>query len=181
LETRRVIAYKFLAPGAVGPFTGLAWPSPRDAAPGEWVTADGELAPCRSGVHAANVATLSAWIDEELWQVELGGEAVEFETVIVAQRGRLLEPVAAWDSEMRRAFARACAARVGEHASRSPDDELMAARAASAEATAVAPGSVKDVALVAFMARHVASRLDRDGFAAERAWQGKWLAERLGL
>jgi hypothetical protein len=176
-----MIAYKFLAPGAVGPFTGQAWPIPRDSAPGEWVSADGELEPCRAGVHAATVAALSAWIDEELWQVELGGASVEFGTVIVAERGRLVRSITGWDAEAKGDFAQACAARVREHVARAPGDELMAARAASADATAREPKSVKDVALVAFMARHVASRLDRNGFSSERARQGTWLAERLGL
>ena len=44
-----MLAYKFLRPGAVGPFSGFVWPA------GEWVTAGDAPAPCRTGIHACQL------------------------------------------------------------------------------------------------------------------------------
>ena len=48
-----VRAYKFLAPGAVGPFSGFAWPT---GTPGPWVEAVPHT--CATGVHACLVEDL---------------------------------------------------------------------------------------------------------------------------
>ena len=78
-----MIAYKFLGAGAVGTYSGFAWPV------GEWVDVDLPLVPSRRGVHACRVLDLPYWLDDELWVVELDGEIAEQERMVVAERGRL--------------------------------------------------------------------------------------------
>ncbi|HEY5676488.1 MAG TPA: hypothetical protein VIR81_06885, partial [Myxococcales bacterium] len=151
-----------LRAGSVAPFTGFVW------VPGAWVSgraAQGE------GVHACRVAQLPWWVDDELWRIELGAPVVERATQLEAARGRLLQRVTAWQPQ---AFAQACAARARAHALQAPSAELedYAARAERAPA-----GSAAFIAAVAA----VAVRGAESGFAEERAWQARWLAENLAL
>lgn len=110
-------AYKFLRPGAVGPFSGFAWPTPADGAPGEWVEASTGGGPCRDGVHACERARLPIWIWEELWQVELDGEVAAVGNKLRAPRGRLVRHIDRWAPEAAKSFARACAQRAALYAS----------------------------------------------------------------
>ena len=103
-------AYKFLSPGRVGLFSGISWPEP-----GTWLEAGAEVERCASGVHALSDAGLLDWIDDELWTCELAGIVDDDGQVLVAERGRLLERVAAWNESAARDFARTCAARGREH------------------------------------------------------------------
>jgi hypothetical protein len=105
-----VIAYKFLSPDRVGLFSGARWPEP-----GTWLEADAEVERCVSGIHALHREGLLAWIDDELWTCELDGIVEDDGQELVAERGRLLERVAAWDETAARNFAQACAARGREH------------------------------------------------------------------
>jgi hypothetical protein len=105
-----VIAYKFLSSDRVGLFSGVRWPEP-----GTWLEADAEVERCVSGIHAVHAAGLLGWIDDELWTCELDGIVEDDGQELVAERGRLLERVAAWDETTARDFARACAARGREH------------------------------------------------------------------
>lgn len=109
-------AYKFLALGAVGRFSELRWPQPAGGEPGAWVEADDPLDVCRHGVHACKPGQLLDWIDDELWEIELGGELVERDAMLVAQRGRLLGRVEAWDGATAQEFADACAWRSRDYA-----------------------------------------------------------------
>ncbi len=106
-----MIAYKFLREGAVGPFSGVAWP-----APGEWLAAVGGDGACSPRVHACRVEDLPEWIDHELWRVELGGDVRVDCGKLVADRGRLVERVAAWNAELMAAYAEACALRARDAA-----------------------------------------------------------------
>jgi hypothetical protein len=110
-------AYKFFESGRVAPFSHLVWPLD------EWVQIEGPVEACRRGVHACRAGDLSYWIADELWVVELGGEVVHDERKLVAERGRLVRPVATWDDDARREYAGACARRVAHHAA----DELREA------------------------------------------------------
>ena len=67
-----MIAFKFLARGAVGPFTGFAWPTPMASSPGGWVEVPPEALPDR-GIHACLADHLSFWVDDELWIVGADG------------------------------------------------------------------------------------------------------------
>lgn len=163
-----MIAYKFLAPGALGPFTGFQWEA------GTWVEAEA-AAPCRQGIHACRVGHLPLWLDAELWEIELDGDVVEGERKLVAQRGRLAQRVVGWTPALAHEFGRFCARRTRERVGFLP----------------VLSGFVADVDR--FVAQHripiagfAAARAAelRDGpaaYDAERQTQAAWLAERLGL
>ena len=106
-----MIAYKFLADGRVGPFSGVAWPPE-----GEWLQASGGDRACSPRVHACRVEDLPEWMDHELWRVELAGDVRIDCGKLVAERGRLLERVAAWDLGLMAAFGEACALRARDAA-----------------------------------------------------------------
>jgi len=178
-----VRALKFLRAGAVGPFSGAAWPAPGAGGPGAWLEAGGAPSLCRSGVHACRPADLPLWICEELWRVELGGEAVAAPGKLVAPRGRLLGRVGAWDAAAADDLASACAARaavLGDAGDGYAADAAGCARDASRRDGAPAFAAA---ATCAYIAAHAAAAAagDPDAYAAERAWQAAWMAERLGL
>jgi hypothetical protein len=136
--------------------------------------------PCSSGVHACPVETLPTWIHDELWRVELEGEEVRFESVLVARRGRLVERVSGWNLDTGRELANACAERVRERAQAIPEP-LRVAYADFLEGLAKAANDSAGVSLTAYGAAHAADESDPGAFKSERAWQARWLAERLGL
>jgi hypothetical protein len=194
-------AHKFLAAGAVGPFTGFRWPLPgaRDA----WVAAPAGAGPER-WVHACRPGDLPYWLADELWEVELGGELHEALHQVASPRARLVEQVAGWDAGARRELAEACAWRARDlaapHLSAAAGEALAAARdlaalgAAARErgggsriadyvATAAHYGATAGAATGAFVTATLAAEVG-DGpaaGAAERAWQARWLAGRLAL
>jgi hypothetical protein len=101
-----VIAYKFLAAGAVGPFTGFVWPAPSAAGPGRWVEAPDRRGD--HGIHACRERDLAFWLDAELWRAELADPASDGQRQVVSPRARLLARIAAWDEHEARGFAEAC-------------------------------------------------------------------------
>ena len=109
-------AYKFLALGAVGRFSEFSWPQPSGSEPGAWVAATAQLADCRHGVHACSPGQLLDWIDDELWEIELEGQIVASEAMLVAERGRLLKRIAEWDGATAQEFADACTWRSRDYA-----------------------------------------------------------------
>jgi len=111
-------AYKFLTGGGTGRFSEFQWPLPIKDGVGDWVDAGEELEDCRTGVHACTPRQLLDWIDDELWEIELDGEIVERDAMIVAQRGRLLARITAWNDGMAQEFAEACAWRARDFAFR---------------------------------------------------------------
>lgn len=176
-----MIAYKFLSAGAVGPFSRFAWTAPAAEGPGGWVEASGPLSLCSNGVHAVRPAALPCWIDEELWAVQLDGDVLEEEGIVVARRGRLVSKVEGWNRVVALEFARACARRAAERARAEPGNEHLVAYARDAADEVQAAVSAQGVATTAYIAAHAAQAGDPDGFGAERAWQATWLVERLRL
>jgi hypothetical protein len=166
-----MIAYKFLRPDGTGPFSRFAWPLPRDGAPGEWVAAEPDV--CASGIHACRVGDLPYWMTGDLWEVELDGALLEEPRKIVAGRGRLVRRVDAWDAAARAAYGAACAERARERAERQPD---LAGYARDAARNAEHPGTVGFIA-----ARIAELEGGSKAYEAEREWQARWLADRLGL
>jgi hypothetical protein len=189
-----VIALKFLATGAVAPYTGFRWSC------GEWVTAPAD----RSDVwiHACRPADLPYWLDEELWRLELDAPLRETRYQIASPRGRLLERVEAWDGSLARAFTHACAWHARDVAlpQLAPALRDAVARAASLEAILsidVARGSLAGAYLadvvkweqrgLPAMTSYVSAVLASSSggglaaFESERAWQARWLADRLRL
>jgi hypothetical protein len=201
-----VIAYKFLRQGRTGRFSAFAWPEP-----GVWVRADGPIDRCVRGIHACRPRDLPWWLADELWEVELGGEIRIDEHKLVASAGVLRARIDGWTSTCARQYGEACAwrsrDRVAEALTRIGDpraaeglrgcatlDELLATVRGLADdvpsariSLAIAgDGALSALAgtpaTSAYIAAHAAKRLEGpSGFAAERAWQSRWLVERLGL
>jgi hypothetical protein len=175
-----VIAYKFLAPGAVSPFSRFAWPQPAAGSPGAWVVVGpgGEY----PRIHACRAEQLPYWIERELWRVELSEPAREIQYGMQAERGRLLERVGAWDARCAHEFAIECV----RHTQR------LAAEAIPPERAARLAGYCKDAAFfadaphpgcVAYIAAIACAELRGDvaGVAEERAAQAAWLRARLPI
>jgi hypothetical protein len=163
-----VIAFKFLASGALGPFTGFHWQ--RDV----WVEADG-VQPCEHGIHACRAKDLPLWLNAELWEIELDGVIVEQARKLVAQRGRMTHRIERWTPKLANEFGSFCARRTRRRVGYVP---LLAGFAADVDRFV----AQNRIALAAFAAARAAEL--RDGPTAyddERLLQAGWLAERLGL
>ena len=164
-------AYKFLRVGGVGIFSGFGWPLP-NGSPGAWI--DAEIDPCRSGVHAARVADLPYWLGPELYEVELGGRVTELDHKVVAERGRLVRRIEAWNDDTRDAYSLMCVGRAQELAAASPP--RLEPWAPVPEAIGAGP------ALMGYIASRIAEEIGgTEALDAERTHQAGWLAERLGL
>lgn len=171
-------AWKFLAAGAVGPFTGFRWPRP--GAPGDgWVAAPAGAAEDR-WIHACRIEDLPLWLGPELWEVELAGGMAPRRYQVAAPRGRLVRQVTAWDRAASAALAAACRERSRVLAARAPPGP---------EAAAIVNGYLsttdrhaEHAPVSAFTTRLLAELVGgEEGREAERAWQARWIAERLAL
>src|SRR6266545_4250101 len=141
-----MIAYKFLARGAMSPFQRVAWPRPES---GRWIeAADRDVA--TAGVHACRVPDLAYWLHDELWRVELEGQLCDAPFQVVAERGRLVEELTVWREGGASAFAESCAIRATSAAARGhiAGAERAAGMAADADAC-VAAGLVATTAYIA--------------------------------
>jgi hypothetical protein len=209
VEDGALNAYKFLRPGAVGPFSGARW------RPGEWVEGD--------GLSACERRHLPLWIWEELWEVELGGAVVSRGHKLRAPRARLGRRIEEWTPTSAKAFASACAWRAALHASGPLRDagfgdaaetfagggDLQVVRRLTSELWDELPHDVRrpigvasdgasdaldtiasddpyevvrGAAVVAYTAAMTAQHLGgSDAYDAERAHQADWLAAELGL
>jgi hypothetical protein len=200
------VAYKFLRAGRIGPFSSFTWPEP-----GIWVRGGAATDPCKRGVHACRTRDLPWWLADELWEIELDGEVRIDEHKIVAPAGRLRSRIDAWTPACAQEYADACAWRAQERAVQALmlaghrpvahelttcatlDDVLAVARQLADDIpetrinlTIAGDGAFRALtgapATSAYIAAHAAMRLDgAAGYAAERARQSHWLAERLGL
>jgi hypothetical protein len=205
-----MIAYKFLRSERRGPFSGFSWPArgvwvhaDRDS--------DRDMVVCRRGIHACRVRDLPWWLADELWEIELHGRVQVDDHKIFAPAGCLRSQVEGWTPACAQEYADACAWRAHEravealtrsgHASAAVElaacatleDVLRVARrlADSTSDTKISLTIAGDGAVraltgapptSAYIAAHAAMRLDgAEGYAAERAWQSRWLAGRLGL
>jgi hypothetical protein len=201
-----VIVYKFLRAGRVGPFSGFRWPEP-----GHWVRVPGTVASCRRGIHACRIRDLPWWLGEELWEIELDGEVQPDEHKVIAPGGRLRSQIDAWTPACAIEYGEACAWRTRDHAVqalRTAGHEQPAGRLATCETLEQLRRLARDLARQlpdnriiltiardgafralteaappsAYIAAHAAKRLNGPaGYNAERAWQSRWLTERLGL
>lgn len=164
-----MIAYKWLRPDGTSVFTRFRWPLP-DGGPGEWVEAPQAL--CRSGIHACRADDLPYWVGRALYEIELDGPIVEEPTKVVAERGRLLRRIDAWDDALRADYTRMCADR---------GIELVRGAGLPPGWETALEGSIPEgPALLGFMAARAAEQISGvDGYYAERARQTAWLVERL--
>lgn len=182
-----MIVHKFLRSGARGLFSDLIWPTPDPASgtalPGAWVEAQsGPLVVCHNGVHACLPEQLPYWIAQELWEVELDSEWLETQYAVVARRARLLRHIVAWDAPTQARFAQACVSRA-EHAVAQAEQPTLAqeyleqARSFSGENTAALASYASALAVSATAPAQEAMAC----FDAERAQQGRLLAQAVGL
>jgi hypothetical protein len=165
---RKLIAYKFLAPGAVGPFTGFRWRA------NVWVEAE-DAQPCSQGIHACRPIDLPMWLDSELWEIELDGEIVEGERKVVARRGRLTRSIEQWTPGLANEFGRFCARRTRERVGFLP---FLGGFVADVDRFV----AQDRIPIAAFAAARAAEL--RDGpaaYAEERRVQATWLMDELGL
>jgi hypothetical protein len=163
-----LIAYKFLGTGGIGRFTGFRWTA------GTWTEA-GATDPCRAGIHACRIRDLPIWLDDELWEIELGGDVVRGDRKVVAARGRLTKRIERWTRDVAHEFGGYCAQRTRARVGYLP----------------VLSGFVADVdrfvaqnriAIAGFAAARAAElRGGPAAYEAERTAQAVWLADRLGL
>jgi hypothetical protein len=190
-------AYKFLAPGAFSPFTGFRWPGA-----GTWVSAQEERE--ARWVFACRRGDLAYWLERELWRVELGEPVRETRYQISAPRARLVTKVEAWNADLHRGYAAACALRARDLALASLPSELRGRLAEVDDLpriVAVVRGASKpsattsyvgdaaenarsdDAAATSYIACIVAASLGggANAFEAERAWQAAWISQQLGL
>jgi len=96
-----MIAHTFTRPGALCPFTARTWPEN-----GDWLDA----------ARATSLEHLPVWIAPELWRVELEGHVATPAAQLLAERGRLVEQVDAWDRRTAEAFVAGCIGRTIERA-----------------------------------------------------------------
>jgi hypothetical protein len=156
-----VKAYKFLSAGRVGLFSNFEWPPA-----GEWVETKEPLVDCLHGVHAVRFEHLLDWIDDELWEVELGGSIAEREEMLVAERGRLTRRLEHWDAAAASAFAEACALRTAGLAAdvlRRDGRPEEAANVAAAEEL----GAAQEAAVAALVTTSDPAVAEVVGFAAD--------------
>jgi hypothetical protein len=201
-----MIAYKFLRAGRIGPFSKFAWPEP-----GVWLRAGAGIDRCRRGIHACRMRDLPWWLADELWEIELEGELQVDEHKIVSPAGALRSQIEGWTPACAQEYGEACAWRARDRASQALtraghlraadelagsatlDDLLMTARRLLDEVpdtrvslTIAGDGAFRALTgappTSAYIAARAALRLDGpSGYAAERAWQARWLADRLSL
>jgi hypothetical protein len=177
-----MLAYKVLHDGRSA-FTGWDWPVSDGDSPGEWIEVNGPIALCENGVHACTARQLAPWIGNELWAVELDGEILQTDLVLVASRARLLAPVHAWDESMRTRYGEACLTRATPLAAERPDLQPLLARIQRATSFASAGAAGYWAAMLAgdsMADRRFGPEYER-GFAVERAAQADWLQAQLNL
>ena len=184
-------ALKFLAEGAVGPYSEFQWPKPRGSKPGKWAKATGELNPCVNGIHATDWAHATRWLQAECYVIELRGESVEADDKLCYRAGRLVRRVESWDERSARLFATDCAMKVVRiYEKHCPGDDrprkaIHAARAYAKHPTeknrqrmAAAWDAAGDAAwAAAWAAARAAARAAAGDAAWDAAWA--WQAERL--
>ena len=157
-----MIAHTFTRPGALCPFTARTWPEN-----GDWLDA----------ARATSLEHLPVWSAPELWRVELEGHVATPAAQLLAERGRLVEQVDAWDRRTAEAFVAGCIGRTIERLELRPDDTTLALLAADARSCGAPDANV--CGWLAARAAFVSS--GADGHRREREHQARWLVERLQL
>lgn len=170
--------YGFFGRGGVGFLSGFRWPQPSDGEPGEWVCA-GSDAP-REVVRGVPVEELPWWLDDELWELELGGALVADGRTVAAERARLVRRIDAWTDETAAELALACELRISEAGLEDfAEDVLVYADDAGRPAAAAG--------VAAYISAHALAGGDKTApgyeaaFERERSWQVEWLKRRLQL
>ena len=105
------VEYKFLSKGAIGPYSGFQWPTPKVdgdgnwLAAGEWVVAQGELVMCANGVHWPTRDALPQWFSKELYTFEPSGKTLYGDDKNASRKGRLLYRIETWNEQTQHLLA----------------------------------------------------------------------------
>lgn len=130
----RLALYLGLRHGAVDRLTEFRWPAPSGGEPGAWVRAGADAPP--DAVRAYPVAQIAWGLDDELWQIELGGTTTGDGRALHGSSGRLVRLVEAWEPSAATALTEACAWRVRDAAVRELRGEQSADEAKALAQTA---------------------------------------------
>ena len=175
------LALKFTKAGAVGSYSGFAWPQP-NGRPGKWVRTTGDLVACRNGIHACTLSRALDWLNAECYVIELGGAVENAGDKLVARRGRLIRRVETWNEKNQRLFAADCAEHVLSLFEKKRPNDARPRRAIEV-ARLYARGKATGSELAAAWDAAWDTAGDAAGaaaWAAERKWQTRRLARYLG-
>jgi hypothetical protein len=175
-------AYKVLS-GGRSSFTGSAWPLPAADQPGAWVHATRPLGLCRRGIHACTADQLPQWLGAEIWEIELAGEVLYEEPAVVAEKGRLVHKIGAWDEHAHVQFADTCLTRAREITAAYPAGGPFVAKVEHCVSWGGAAPAGYFTAMLAgesATGQHAGPDFDA-AFARERALQAVWLKRELDL
>jgi hypothetical protein len=186
-----MIALKLLQAGGTGLFSGFAWPLATPDAFGPWVEVEPPLQPSLRGIHAVRATSVLDWLDEELWVIELAGEIIEADPLLVASRARLRRRVVGWDAEAATALAQSCLSSLREAADGATGETAVALQAVVADCVLLVEGGRPESsprlpgedrpttpAAIAANLTYIASAVLGP---AERARQQMWLDRRVDL
>ena len=161
-----MIAYKFLAKGALEPLSGLAWP-----------VSGQEVQVCRA-------EDLAHWLHDELWVLETEGEQRGGIDCLLVERARLVRRIDAWQLSDALRFALACAAHASTLADRVEASAATTMRHYIEDAVASAhAGYIAVSAHAAALAVTLASielgieSSEENAYRVERARQSTWLMQ----
>jgi hypothetical protein len=179
-------AYKFLDGQSRGRFSQRTWSLPNGAQPGAWMHIEGAPEPCVRGFHAMRTKHLPFWLDQQLWEAELAGACVETESLLVAERARLVRRVDAWNEDAWTALGAFCRERTEALVRRVAERDSARLERAQLYAREiddfVAQQAFATAVYVAAVAAHVGSDQEPEAaYQNERAEQARFLKERLGL
>lgn len=159
--------------------------------PGEWREVEGELVPCKNGLHLVEACDLIHWLvqDALIWEVEYEGERVDERYNVVVRKARVTRRVGVLDRQVLVEFAADCAERAhtaaADAAAAAADAAAAAADADAAAASATDPNTDAAIyaayaaAYAAEAAYHAAAGAGYFDYTAEREWQGRRLLELL--
>ena len=74
--------------------------------PGKWVKVEGELVPCRRGIHLCREQDLIDWLGSEIWAAEYrGDEFIVHENKVVVREARIVTKYENWNECTQRLIA----------------------------------------------------------------------------
>jgi hypothetical protein len=155
-----VSVYKFLARGAVAPFSGVPW------TPSTWIEA----------AHVCRPGDLAHWLHDELWAVEVDGVRVDGIDCVIVQRARLGTRFDGWHEGGAARFGTACAERAAAQVADAPAELRALADDAATAVTYGYPAVAAHAAALAIARHHTDPAA---AYRRERAWQSAWIARDL--
>ena len=108
-----------------------------------WRTAEGELVPCKNGIHYCRQDQLVRWLGPQIWLFEDGtpDETLDAGDKLVTRKGRVVQRLDTWNETTARLFAADCAEAVLQLIPESRREPFTAAVAA---ARGFARGEISD-------------------------------------